>query len=108
MYKVYCDFILCINNLAIFAASNAFVQTRLRKERNTKSYMSRRNILKLITLRKKLFPLILLLVCWTSNLIECLLSSTQEVKVSNIITLSSFVYTILTTIVIYRFNHEKK
>ena len=36
------------------------------------------------------------------------ISSTQEVKVSNIITLSSFVYTVLTTIVIYRFNHEKK
>ncbi len=40
--------------------------------------------------KKIIFPIILLIVCWIFNFVDCLLSSSIEVSIKNIVTLKSF------------------
>ena len=46
-------------------------------------------------IRKRLFPVILLFVCWGNNLLDCMLSSDKDVAVRNIITWDSFIFTLI-------------
>ncbi len=58
--------------------------------------------------KKWTFPIILLLISWVFNMLECLISSTAEISLKNIITLKSFIFTLIITFFFYYFNHEKK
>ena len=59
-------------------------------------------------IRKRLFPVILLFVCWGNNLLDCMLSSDKDVAVRNIITRDSFIFTLIFSILFYFFSREKK
>lgn len=58
-------------------------------------------------IKKLKFPLILLLICWTLNLIKCFLSHSNEIHFADIFTLHSLVFTFFTTLVIIFFNKWK-
>ena len=53
-------------------------------------------------IRKRLFPVILLFVCWGNNLLDCMLSSDKDV------TWDSFIFTLIFSILFYFLSHEKK
>ena len=59
-------------------------------------------------IRKRLFPVILLFVCWGNNLLDCMLSSDKDVAVRNIITWDSFIFTLIFSILFYFLSNEKK
>lgn len=59
-------------------------------------------------IRKRLFPVILLFVCWGNNLLDCMLSSDKDIAVRNIITWDSFIFTLIFSILFYFLSHEKK
>ena len=54
------------------------------------------------------FPTILLIICWIFNLVECFLSHSDKIHFADIFTLRSFVFTLITTLVIKFLNNEKK
>ncbi len=58
-------------------------------------------------MKKKLFPVILLLVCWIFNMLECLFSSTRDFCLSNIVTIKSFVFALIISIIFSFVNHEE-
>ena len=64
--------------------------------------------LKIKNIRRRLFPVILLFVCWGFNLLDCMLSSDKDVAVRNIITRDSFIFTLIFSILFYFFSREKK
>ena len=49
-------------------------------------------------MRKKAFPIILLLICWIFNIFECLFSDEIEISLKNIITFKSVIFTFIITI----------
>ena len=54
------------------------------------------------------FSTILLIICWIFNLIKCFLSHPDEIHFADIFTLSSLVFTFMTTLVIKFLNNGKK
>ena len=64
--------------------------------------------LQIKNIRRRLFPVILLFVCWGINLLDCMLSSDKDVAVINIITRDSFIFTLIFSILFYFFSREKK
>ena len=58
--------------------------------------------------RKRLFPIILLFVYWVYNLLKCIFSPEKDVSIKNIITIGSFVFTLIVSILFHFFSHEKK
>jgi hypothetical protein len=59
-------------------------------------------------LKELKFPTILLIICWIFNLVECFLSHSDKIHFADIFTLRSFVFTLMTTLVIKFLNNEKK
>ena len=57
--------------------------------------------LQIKNIRRRLFPVILLFVCWGINLLDCMLSSDKDVAVRNIITRDSFIFTLIFSILFY-------
>lgn len=58
-------------------------------------------------MRKKAFPIILLLICWIFNIFECLFSDEIEISLKNIITFKSVIFTFIITILFIYFDYEK-
>ena len=58
--------------------------------------------------KKIIFPIILLIVCWIFNLFDCILSSSLEINFKNIVTLKSFAFTCIVTLLIYYCYENKK
>ena len=58
-------------------------------------------------MRKKAFPIILLLICWIFNIFECLFDEI-EISLKNIITFKSVIFTFIITILFIYFDYEKK
>ena len=52
-------------------------------------------------MRKKAFPIILLLICWIFNIFECLFSDKIEISLKNIITFKSVIFTFIITCLLY-------
>ena len=53
--------------------------------------------LQIKNIRRRLFPVILLFVCWGINLLDCMLSSDKDV-----------IFTLIFSILFYFFSREKK
>lgn len=58
-------------------------------------------------MRKKAFPVILLLTCWIFNFFECSFSDEIEISLQNIITFKSFIFTFIVTILFIYLDYEK-
>lgn len=58
--------------------------------------------------RRFLFSIILLIIYWVYNLLKCIFSSEKDVSITNIITIDSFIFTLIVSILFYFFSHEKK
>lgn len=52
--------------------------------------------------------ILLLIICWVFNTIECLLTPPHEICLKDIVTLQSFIFTILTILTLNYVNHEKE
>ena len=54
------------------------------------------------------FSICLLLVCWTFNLLVCLIFHSHKIQLNEIFTFSSIAYSVLTSLLIKYFEYEKK
>ena len=54
--------------------------------------------------RRFLFSIILLIVYWVYNLLKCIFSSEKDISITNIITIDSFIFTLIISIYFYFFN----
>ena len=52
------------------------------------------------------FAMLLLVVCWTFNLLNCLLFHSGDIRMSDIFTKSSFAFTILATLLLSYMNSK--